>query len=166
MNKDEMWKCEKRKGKQRVGRIVCRLLFRYFILPHFLIYPTACAPYTQTEVDLTEQTKKGLSILRAAQADHVALAGRVNELQRQRLDDAFDADVREAPDISADWVIEHRKAYVIGVDALNTQRAASTNAAATATRNLEAIEQSLNQLQRLQRARLRLEQNFNLEKDK
>ncbi len=158
---DEGARMKDENGRRRRHALVSAAIFQASIL--FLI---GCAPYTQVEIDLAAQTKKGLSLIRAAQADHTALAGRVNELQRQRLDDAFDNDVRDAADLSPDWVIEHRKAYSVGVDALGTQRAASSNAAATATRNIEAIEQSITQLQRLQKARLRLEQNINLETDK
>ena len=149
-----------RYGEERTGTAM-RLISAFLVG----MSTVGCVAYTETEKSLTDQTRRGLQLLKAAQADHTALAGRVTELQRQRLDDAFDNDVRDAADLSPDWIIEHRKAYITGVDALHQQKAASTNAAATATRNLEAIEQSLDQLQRLQKARLRLEQNFNLEKD-
>jgi hypothetical protein len=124
-----------------------------------------CAPYTQREVDLAQQARKGLALIRAAQADHLALTGRLSELQRKRLDEAFDADVREARDLSPDWVIEHGRAYAGGLDALNIQRSASTAAAHTAARNIDAIEAAIESLQRLQRARLQLELQLNAKQE-
>lgn len=119
-----------------------------------------CAPYTQHEIDLATQAKKGLALIRAAQADHLAITGRLTELQRKRLEEAFDADVREVKELSPDWVIEHGRALAGGLDALNTQRNASTAAANTAARNVDAIEAAIESLQRLQRARLQLEKSI------
>jgi hypothetical protein len=135
-------------------------LFSAFILHTSALFLIGCVPYTKTEIALAEQARKGLTILRAVHADHTALAGRLTELQRKRLDEAFDADVRDARELSADWIVEHRKAYSAGVDALNTQKAASTSAASAAARNVDAAEAALAELQRLQNARLRLEQHF------
>jgi hypothetical protein len=135
---------------------------RWIVITAIALFITpGCAPYTQREIDLADQAKKGLALIRAAQADHLALTGRLTELQRRRLDEAFDADVREARELSPDWVIEHGRAYAGGLDALNTQRSASTAAAHTAARNIDAIEAAIESLQRLQRARLQLESQLN-----
>jgi hypothetical protein len=123
-------------------------------------FVSGCTAYTQTEIDLTGQARRGLTLIRAAQADHVAVVGRLNTSQRQRLDDAFDDDVRETADLSPDWVIDHRKAYGTGIDALQLQKSASVQAAETASRNVDAIEAALTQLERLQRSRIKLESTF------
>ncbi len=120
----------------------------------------ACAPYTQREIDLSDQAKKGLALIRAAQADHHAVTNRLAELQRKRLEEAFDADVREARELSPEWVIDHGRALAGGLDALNIQKAASNNAASTAARNIDAIEAAIETLQKLQRTRLQLEQQL------
>ena len=147
------WKGE---GKASTAR---SLLSSFILLPSSLLL-TGCVPYTKAEMALAEQARKGLTIVRAAHADHAAMAGRLTELQRKQLDEAFDADVRDARELSADWIVEHRKAYAAGVDALNIQKAASTSAASAAARNVEAAEAALRELQRLQNARLRLERHF------
>jgi hypothetical protein len=123
-----------------------------------------CTAYTKTEIDLTSQAAKGLTLVRQSQVDHAALATRLNDLQRKRLDDAFDEDVRQSSDLSPDWVIDHRKAYAVGLDALNAQKAASVSAAVTMSSNLDTIETVLQQLLRLQQARLNLESNLSPEK--
>jgi hypothetical protein len=149
-------KTERSKSEISKSAIARSAFFRYFILPHFILVP-GCTTYTRSEIDLAEQARKGLTLVRLAQADHVALAGRMNEAQRKRLDDAFDADVRETADLSPEWVVDHRKAYATGIDALAVQHNASSLAAQTAARNVEAIDAALAQLQRLQKARLKLE---------
>ena len=164
MNKIDVGRV-KGEGRTRMTR-AARCLLSSVILLSLSLLLTGCTPYTKAEIALAEQARKGLAILRAAHADHAALAGRVTELQRRQLDEAFDADVREARELSVDWILEHRKAYSAGLEALATQRAASTSAAGAAARNVEATEAALAELQRLQNARLRLERHFTPEGSK
>jgi hypothetical protein len=143
-----------------------RRLLSAFVLHASSLLITGCVAYTRTEIALADQARKGLTLLRAVHADHAALAGRLTELQRKQLDAAFDTDVREAAELSPDWIVEHRKAYSAGLDALAQQRAASTSAASAAARNVEAAEAALLELQRLQNARLRLEKHLSPEQSK
>jgi len=115
-----------------------------------------CSPYMRVQMDLVEQARKGVQLAAEAQASHAQVAGELHALQRKRLDDAFDADVRERAEIDADWVIEHRRAYAAGLDALESQTSASAEAQRIARENLIATDQALQQLYWLQSLQLRV----------
>ena len=68
---------------------------RHFILIALLL--PGCAQYTQSQLDLLTQARKGLSLAQQSQAAMTRLADQLYKSQRQSLDDAFDADVRERP---------------------------------------------------------------------
>jgi hypothetical protein len=99
---------------------------------------------------LVEQARKGVALAAASQGEHGALIDQLQKLRRQRMDEGFDADVREAPALSADWVIEHRQAYAAGLDALNTWHAAAVSADLAAAENLKAVDAALERLGWLQ----------------
>ena len=99
---------------------------------------------------------RGVSLCAQSQADHRNVLDRLHAMERQRLDEAFDEDVRQHTDLSADWVIEHRKGYAAGLDALALQQAASVEANAVARRNLDALDQALRRLYWLQSMQLQL----------
>ena len=117
-----------------------------------------CAPYTQVQVNLVEQARRGVAQVSHSAQAHEETAEQLYLANRQRLDEAFDADVREreARDstIGADWVIEHRRAYAAGVDALTRQRAAAQAAADVTQRSLRAIDDALQRLAWLQSIQL------------
>jgi hypothetical protein len=113
-----------------------------------------CAPYTQVQMTLVEQARRGVAqVAQAAQA-HEDAAEQLYTAKRQRLDEAFDADVREREaregTVGADWVIEHRRAYAAGVDAMERQRAAAQAASEVTRRNLRAVDDALQRLAWLQ----------------
>jgi len=117
-----------------------------------LVTTGGCA-YTQAEADLAAQARRGLGLLREAQAGQADLAKRHAAAQRKRLDEAFDADVRDGRPLSPDWVVEARRGYAAGVDALAAQeRSAALNLDAD-RRNLDAVEDALDKLQWLQSVR-------------
>jgi len=107
---------------------------------------TGCSAYSEAQMRLVEQAQRGVELCRQSQQERAALVEQLHQIQRQRLDEAFDADVRDSAPLSPDWVIEHRKAYSAGVDALERQRQASAEAQAVAERNLDAIDQALRRL--------------------
>ena len=110
---------------------------------------TGCAPYVEAQQALVNQSQHGLERVRQAYADRTAMLQRHHAQQRERLDAAFDADVRGRETLEAEWVIEARRAYAVGIDALHAQQRA-TDAATDATNdNLAAVEQALNQLELL-----------------
>ncbi len=120
-----------------------------------LIIVSGCAPYTQVQIDLLEQTRRGVANVEQSMDEKSQIVQAYHALQRRRLDEAFDEDVRARPALSADWVIEHRRAYAAGVDALSTAKTASDLAADADRRNLAAIDQALERAIWLQTLQLR-----------
>lgn len=106
-----------------------------------------CSSYTQVQMQLVEQARRGVELSRQTLVVKGELSERLQTLQRERLDEAFDADVREAGDLSPEWIIEHRRAYAAGLEALTTQHAASAEADGIANRNLEATDLALQRLE-------------------
>jgi hypothetical protein len=120
-----------------------------------LIALTGCT-YLDAQSRLTEQVQKGVQLVRQSQQERLQIATQCYKLQRQRLDDAFDADVHQRANLSADWVIEARTAYAAALDALYRQQQASQSADAATSRNLDVIDQALQRLAAIQSVQLRL----------
>lgn len=120
-----------------------------------LVLLGGCASYTRVQMDLVEQSRKGIELLGHSHANQVRLIDEYHALQRKRIDEAFDADVLERKALTGDWVIEHRRAYAAALDVVFRQRAASTEADAVTRRNLQAVEQALRQLEWLQSIQLK-----------
>lgn len=113
-----------------------------------------CAPLLRSEIRLVEQAERGVELVSAAQAERAAMVEQLHEFRRQRLDEAFDADVRERADLDADWVIEHRRAYAAAADVLAESRFASETAERVVMQNLAAVREALQRLKMLQSAQL------------
>jgi hypothetical protein len=75
------------------------------------------------------------------------VADELNSLRRKQLDEAFDEDVRAHNPLSADWVIEHRRAYAAGLLAMEAAHAATVTADETLSRNIKAIDAALQRAQ-------------------
>src|SRR5688500_5991219 len=118
---------------------------------------TGCADYVQVQSQLVEQTSRGVAALQQSLEQKSQIVARHHALQRERLDDAFDEDVRrrDASQISADWVIEHRRAYAAAVDALSAARFASVQADEVDRRNVTATLDALDRLRWLPSIQLR-----------
>jgi hypothetical protein len=116
---------------------------------------TGCAPYTAVQMNLIEQARKGIAITQKSLAEKSQIIEQYEKQQRKRLDEAFDADVRENATLTSDWVIEHRRAYSAALDALNNQRQATRDARQTDQRNLQAIDDALNRVLWLESIELR-----------
>jgi len=102
-----------------------------------------CRAYTGAEIALVDQARKGVATAAEREAAHRELVERLDKEQRQRLDAAFDADVHGEGVITADWVIEARRAYEAAVDAIEKQHAAAVAAGDVAKSNLEAADAAL-----------------------
>lgn len=105
------------------------------------------------QLRLAEQARKGVALVTAAQEGWKESIAKLEVLRRQRLDEGFDADVREQGALSAEWVIEHRKAYAIGLDAVTTEAAALRRTWEVNASNLKAIDAALARMQSLAEAR-------------
>src|SRR5436309_5113519 len=90
-----------------------------------------CAQWTQVQLDLVTQARRGVANVQKRDDERAATAHELAALRRQRLDQAFDQDVRERSWLDGDWVIGHRKAYAAALDAYAKQQA-SAEAALTA----------------------------------
>jgi hypothetical protein len=109
-----------------------------------------CSPYAQVQMALVDQSRKGIENARATQASYVDVVDQLHALQRQRLDDAFDADAQATPNLDAQWVIDARRVYAAAIDAMAERRFAAKQSATVAQRNLDAVDQALQRLKWLQ----------------
>ena len=69
-----------------------------------------CAPVLDAQCDLITQARRGVALVATAQDQHAQTARQLAQIRRERLDEAFDADVRDQVELTADWVIEARAA--------------------------------------------------------
>lgn len=121
-----------------------------------------CADLVAVERSLADQATRGVELARSAIDDRDAILAHEQSRQRAALDRAFDDDVRaRGESIDAAWVIEARKAYAIGLDALASQSLAQRERASTDRANVEATLESLRRLRAIQDAKLQLISNVN-----
>src|SRR5216110_1225058 len=102
-----------------------------------------CATFTHAQIDLVTQARRGVSYVAQNDLDRDRAIAELAKLRRDRLDQAFDEDVRlrsTQESLDADWVIEARKAYASALDAYAKTQAASENASAERKRNLAATD--------------------------
>lgn len=118
--------------------------------PACLLLMLAGCSYIDAEQRLVQQARKGVTLCLADAQRQQQRADQFHILQRQRLDEAFDADALAQPALTAGWVIEARKAYAVGLDALNAQRAAALAADQANQSNLKSIDAVLSRLELLQ----------------
>lgn len=112
-----------------------------------------CSTLMDAQSDLVVQARKGIDVAQANRAGSSNVYAELARVKRQRLDDAFDADVRERDqqgELSAEWVITARAAYAIALEAYAKQDHALRHADETARRNLESVDTALERLQFLQ----------------
>lgn len=121
-----------------------------------IIFITGCAPYTAVQIQFVEQTRRGVAQIEQSLDQKSQIVREYHAIQRKRLDDAFDADVRQRDALDADWVIEHRRAYSAALDAMHSARVASLEADASDHRTIEAIRAALDRLEFLQSLQLRI----------
>lgn len=110
---------------------------------------SGCASYTQSKIDLTTQIRRGIESTRQTTIAKQRVIDRLSEAQLERLDVAFDADVRDRKALTADWVIAHRKAYAVARDVMSDQKQSLRAGQQTIEANLDAIDAALEQLQQM-----------------
>ena len=116
---------------------------------------SGCQTWTQAQIDLVTQARRGVASVAKSDANRDKALAELAKLRRERLDSAFDEDVRGRETLDADWVIEARKAYATGLDAFAKSQAADERAAAERKRTLEATDAALQRLQWLQSIQLK-----------
>ena len=119
-----------------------------------------CAPFTQAQIDLVTQARRGVAMVGQHDAACDRSIDELASLRRQRLDDAFDQDVRERAmnePLDPQWVIEARRAYTVALDAYAKAQATDERVAAERRRTLAAIDAALERLQWLQSIQLKLD---------
>ena len=123
------------------------------IIP-LLLLACGCTAWTEAQMRLVDQAQRGLEQVRQSQAQRQAIVEHYHQFQRRQLDEAFDQDVRQAEKLTAEWFLEHRRAYSAAIDILHRQQSASTAAVESAYRNLDAIDAVLQRLLHLQEMQL------------
>ena len=134
--------------------------FTLFALLVALPASAGCAKWTQTQIALVDQARKGVSFVAQNDTDRDHATAQLAILRRQRLDQAFDEDVRlraTQESLDADWVIDARKAYATALDVYAKTQAADERAASVRRQNLDAIDAALARLQWLQSVQLKLD---------
>lgn len=109
-----------------------------------------CTQYAQVQVNLTEQIRRGAQVSAEALQAQASIVERYHQSRRQELDRAFDEDVREREPLTADWVIEHRRAYAAAVEAMTRQQAEHAAWMETQRANFNSIDEACRQLMALQ----------------
>jgi len=119
----------------------------------FAVFVAGCAPLMDAQSNLVAQARRGIDVAQSNQATFAVLHDELARVKRQRLDDAFDADVRERDaqgELTPEWVIAHRTAYAAGLEAYAKQDQALRASDAIGRRNLQAVDAALERLQFLQ----------------
>ncbi len=103
--------------------------------------------------NLIAQARRGVDLAQENRENAAPAYDELARLKHQRLDDAFDADVRERGergDLSAEWVIAHRAAYAAGLEAYAKQDRTLRASDEIDRRNFQAVDAALARLQFLQ----------------
>jgi len=129
---------------------------------------SGCATFTRAEMDLVTQSRRGIALIAQHDDDRDRAVAELARLRREKLDDAFDADVRDRAtqeSLDPDWVIEARRAYAVAIDAYAKAQATSERAAQVRKQNLTAISAALDRLQWMQSVRLKLDPFNSIDND-
>lgn len=110
-----------------------------------LVFLSGCTAWTDAQLGLVEQARRGVDHLTDANAAAAEVAASDLLRQREVLDTAFELDVREAV-LTPEWVETHRRAYAAGLDALHEKRLSTRLAAEADRRNAEATRRALDDL--------------------
>ncbi|GEM_PF-5067153 len=115
-----------------------------------------CTAQEQAQQQLIGSMQAGLKDLATAQQQRQELVDGFYQQRRQVLDDAFDQDVRTVESLERDWVIEHRRAYMLGCEALWKQQQVSARAGEQLQQNLRTIGEGLAALAQVSQVREQL----------
>ena len=111
-----------------------------------LFVGAGCSSYTATQMRLVEQARKGVAIWQTretAKDDEVRSA---YAAKRKALDQAFDADIQQQQTLTPEWVVEARKAYAVGLNALAQNQAIALANNDAARRDAAATDEALARL--------------------
>ena len=114
-----------------------------------MILVSGCSSYVNVKSQLVNQALKAIDALEVSAIERASMLDEIHSIERKRLDAAFDVDVRQRPDLTADWVIEHRKAYAIGLDALSAERWARRDAIQVDRENAASAREAIALLERI-----------------
>jgi hypothetical protein len=119
-----------------------------------------CSTYTASQLALATQARKGVAIWSGRESARDEDVKQAYAAKRLALDQAFDADVRQQPNPTADWIIEARKAYAVGLSAIGQSESAALANNDAARRDAAATDAALTQLQWLFSIQLGIESLF------
>jgi hypothetical protein len=111
---------------------------------------SGCSAWNDAQIGLTTQARRGVANLVTRANTRQQATSELSRIRRQRLDEAFDQDVRQRQSFDADWIIQHRKAYAAGLDAYAKQQSTEDAAMQSEKRDLAAIDAALERLLWLQ----------------
>lgn len=114
-----------------------------------LILLSGCSSYVNVKSQLADQASKAIDALEERAVERASMLDEISSRERDRLDAAFDLDVIQRNTLDASWVIEHRKAYAIGLDALNAERASRHEAVKIDQENAASAREALALLERI-----------------
>ena len=133
---------------------------RFSILLFALSGLTGCVTFTRAEMELVTQARRGVELVAQQDDQRDRAVAELTRLRRDKLDDAFDADVRERAaqeTLDPDWVIQARRAYAVAIDAYAKAQAANERATIARKQNLASINAVLDRLRWMQSVRLKLD---------
>ena len=125
-----------------------------------LLALSGCATFTRAEMELVAQARRGIDLVAQHDEQRDAAVAELARARRERLDNAFDEDLRDRAiqdALDPEWVIEARQAYAVAIDAYAKAQAASERAAMVRKQNLASIRAALDRLQWMQSVRLKLD---------
>jgi len=107
---------------------------------------SGCTQYAQVQMNLAAESRKGIAMCVKSHDAYVKAIDTLHNTQRARLDDAFDQDVRGQTNLSADWVLAHRKVYATALESLAAEQQQLHQASDADLRNLKSIDAALAKL--------------------
>ena len=110
------------------------------------LFTGGCATWTNNKDGLVDQAQRAVELTRGSITDRSRQAHQAFDTRRKQLDDAFDADVTERRDLSADWIVIHRQFYGKAVDQLHAARLKQSELDRNDKDNLQALSRVLDEL--------------------
>lgn len=108
-----------------------------------------CQPVADAQRALLAQVERGVSLLGESIDERQRLYDMDQARRRERLDEAFDADVRQQASWSVEDVIEARRAYAAGIDAIHEAAMRTREALAADRANLRSTRLAIDRLRAL-----------------
>ena len=107
---------------------------------------SGCSSYTASQMRLVEQARKGVVIWQARETARDDDVRSAYAAKRKALDQAFDADIQQQQSLTAQWVVEARKAYAVGLNALAQNEATALANNDAEKRDAAATDEALARL--------------------